>query len=156
VVIKTNCEGSEVNIVDSFLNGGTFKYFYSLLITFDIRDYPSLAYKEVEIRKRLKASGYKNFCFSDNMMIGPTHEKRIENWLTSFGVDLPKESTEQLQKQFDASFIKFPKKSGILVRAEIAMKRISRYQSLPSLVKKLLQFIKRLLRMNRERSLDGS
>ena len=97
VVIKTNCEGSEVDIIDSFLKGNTFNYFYTLLITFDIRDYPSMAYKELEIRRRLKASGYINFCFSDDMMIGPTHEKRIENWLTSFGVDLPSVSVEDLK-----------------------------------------------------------
>ena len=156
VVIKTNCEGSEVNIVDSFLNGGTFQNFYSLLITFDIRDYPSLAHKEVEIRKRLKTSGYQNFCFSDNMMIGPTHEKRIENWLTSFGIDLPRESTENLKRNFDANFIKFSNKSGSLIRAEIKMKRMLSYQRLPNFIKKILQLIKRLLRMNRERSLDGS
>lgn len=109
VVIKTNCEGSEVNIIDSFLNGDTFKQFYSLLITFDIRDYPSLAYKEIEARKRLKASGYKNFCFSDDVMIGPTHEKRIENWLSLFGVDIPLESIEDLKKKFDTNFQKFSK-----------------------------------------------
>ncbi|MDA9344670.1 FkbM family methyltransferase, partial [Gammaproteobacteria bacterium] len=118
VVIKTNCEGSEVNIIDSFLKGGAFKNFYSLLITFDIRDYPSLAYQELEIRKRLKASGYNNFCFSDNMMIGPSHEKRIENWLTSFGVDLPMLSAEELRKKFNKNFIKFSNKSGTFIRIE--------------------------------------
>jgi FkbM family methyltransferase len=154
VVIKTNCEGSEVNIVDSFLKGKTFKNFYSLLITFDIRDYPSLAYQEVEIRKRLKDSGYKNFCFSDEMMIGPSHEKRIENWLVAFGVDLPLEPIEALKKKFDGNFIKFSEKSGNFVRMEIQMKRIFRYQNLPSPLKKFFQLIKRILRMNRERSVD--
>jgi|TARA_B100000767_G_scaffold162202_1_gene152246 FkbM family methyltransferase len=156
VVIKTNCEGSEVNIIDSFLNGDTFKQFYSLLITFDIRDYPSLAYKEIEARKRLKASGYKNFCFSDDVMIGPTHEKRIENWLSLFGVDIPLESIEDLKKKFDTNFQKFSKKSGNFVRLEIKVKRIFGYQNLPSPIKKILRMVKRIFRMNRERSIDGS
>ena len=152
VVIKTNCEGSEVNIVDSFLKGDTFQYFYTLLVTFDIRDYPSLAYQEIEIRQRLKSSGHKNFCFSDNMMIGPTHEKRIENWLSSFGVDCPAESIDQLEQRFNKNFVKFSRKSGTFVRLEIAVKRAFQYQSLPVPVKKFLQLLKRLLRMNRERS----
>ncbi len=153
VVIKTNCEGSEVNIIDSFLNGHTFKNFYSLLITFDIRDYPSQAYKELEIRKRLKISGYKNFCFSDDVMIGPTHEQRIANWLETFGIDQPLKSPEKLKEEFGTNFTKFSQKTGMLVRAEIKIKRIFKYQSLPSPVKKILQFFKRVLRLNRERSL---
>lgn len=156
VVIKTNCEGSEVNIIDSFLDGATFKKFYSLLVTFDIRDYPSLAYKEPEARKKLNASGYKNFCFSDDVMIGPTHEQRIENWLTSFGIDLPSESIEDLKKKFDSNFLKFSKKSGNFVRMEITMKRLFRYQNFPTPIKKILRLMKRIFRMNRERSIDGS
>tara|TARA_B110000003_G_C16651784_1_gene534513 strand:- start:3345 stop:4142 length:798 start_codon:yes stop_codon:yes gene_type:complete len=154
VVIKTNCEGSEVNIVDSFLRGETFKYFYSLLITFDIRDYPSLAHQEVEIRKRLKASEYQNFCFSDNMMIGPTHEKRLENWLTTFGIDQPSEPIAELKKKFHKNFVKFSQKSGKLVRMEIQLKRLFGYKNLPSPLKKFFQMIKRILRINRERSID--
>jgi len=154
VVIKTNCEGSEVNIVDSFLNGNTFNHFYSLLITFDIRDYPSLAHQEVEIRKRLKATNFVNFCFSDDIMIGPTHEKRIENWLTSFGIDMPQKSQRDLREEFKENFIKFSSKSGKLARLEISLKRIFMYQRLPNFMKNLLRLIKRMLKLNRERSLD--
>jgi FkbM family methyltransferase len=155
VVIKTNCEGSEVNIIDSFLKGNSFNYFYTLLVTFDIRDYPSMAHKELEIRKRLKASGYKNFCFSDDMMIGPTHEKRIENWLSSFGVDLSSEPVEVLKKKFQKNFLKFSNKSGNFVRLEIKVKRILGYKNLPDPIKAILRLFKRLLRMNRERSIDS-
>ena len=155
VVIKTNCEGSEVDIIDSFLKGNTFNYFYTLLVTFDIRDYPSMAYKELEIRRRLKASGYINFCFSDDMMIGPTHEKRIENWLTSFGVDLPSVSVEDLKNKFQKNFIKFSNKSGNFVRLEINIKRAFGYKNLPDPIKAILRLFKRLLRMNRERSIDS-
>ena len=154
VVIKTNCEGSEVNIIDSFLKGDTFQDLYSLLITFDIRDYPSQAYKEIEIRKRLKNSGYKNFCFSDDVMIGPTHEQRISNWLKTFGIDQPHKSSKELKKEFNGNFVKFSNKTGTLVRAEIKLKRFFKYQSLPSPVKKCLQFAKRVLRLHRERSLE--
>ena len=115
-----------------------------------------MAYKEIEARKRLKASGYKNFCFSDDVMIGPTHEKRIENWLSLFGVDIPLESIEDLKKKFDTNFQKFSKKSGNFVRLEIKVKRIFGYQNLPSPIKKILRMVKRIFRMNRERSIDGS
>lgn len=154
VVIKTNCEGSEVKIVDSFLNGNTFEHFYSLLITFDIRDYPSLSHQEIEIRSRLKATGFINFCFSDDVMIGPTHEKRIENWLTLFGVDLPDKSMSDLKKEFSRNFIKFSSKSGRLIRLEISLKKLFNYQHFPNFIKNFLRLIKRLLKLNRERSLD--
>lgn len=154
VVIKTNCEGSEVKIVDSFLKGSTFEHFYSLLITFDIRDYPSLSHQEIAIRKRLKATGFINFCFSDDVMIGPTHEKRIENWLTSFGVDLPDKSMSDLKKEFLRNFIKFSSKSGRFTRLEISLKKLFNYQHFPSFLKNFLRLIKRLLKLNRERSLD--
>lgn len=154
VVIKTNCEGSEVQIVDSFLKGGTFEHFYSLLITFDIRDYPSLAYQEIEIRKRLEATSFVNFCFSDDVMIGPTHEKRIENWLTLFGVDLPNQSLDDLRKEFSKNLIKFSSKSGKITRLEISLKRFFNYQHYPAFIKNFFRLIKRLLRLNRERSID--
>jgi len=154
VVIKTNCEGSEVKIVDSFLKGNTFEHFYSLLITFDIRDYPSLAYQEIEIRKRLKATSFVNFCFSDDVMIGPTHEKRIENWLTLFGVDLPNQSLDDLRKKFSKNLIKFSSKSGKFTRLEISLKRFFNYQHYPAFIKNFFRLFKRFLRLNRERSID--
>lgn len=154
VVIKTNCEGSEVKIVDSFLKAGTFEHFYSLLITFDIRDYPSLAHQEIEIRKRLKATNFTNFCFSDDVMIGPTHENRIENWLTLFGVDMPNKSASDLKQEFSKNFNKFSSKSGKLIRLEISIKKLFNYQHSPDFLKNFLRSIKRLLKLNRERSLD--
>lgn len=154
VVIKTNCEGSEVNIVDSFLKGNAFEHFFSLLITFDIRDYPSLAHQEIEIRKRLKSTNFVNFCFSDDVMIGPSHKKRIENWLTSFGVDKPDKSADDLRQAFSKNFLKFSSKSGKFTRLEISLKRVFMYQHLPAFIKNFLRLIKRLLKLNRERSLD--
>ena len=87
-------------------------------------------------------------------MIGPTHEERIANWLKNFGIDQPLKSSEELKEEFDINFIKFSNKTGILIRAEIKLKRIFKYQSLPPPLKKSLQFLKRLLRLNRERSLE--
>ena len=88
------------------------------------------------------------------MMIGPTHEKRIENWLTSFGVDQSSLPIDQLKEQFQDSFNKFSRKSGAWVRFEINFKRSLKYQSFPAPFKKFFQSIKRFLRLNRERSTE--
>ena len=87
-------------------------------------------------------------------MIGPTHEKRIENWLTLFGVDLPDKSMSDLKKEFSRNFIKFSSKSGRLIRLEISLKKLFNYQHFPNFIKNFLRLIKRLLKLNRERSLD--
>ncbi len=151
VVVKTNCEGSEVDILDSLMDGNIMKNIYCFLITFDIRNYEKSQHREVEIRKRLKKEKLTNFCFSDNVMIGITHEQRIEHWLTLFGIDSPSKDLDFLKKLHKKEFLKYSSKSGLFSRWEIRLKRSINYNNFPNWLKKLLRFSKKFLRLSRER-----
>jgi len=153
VVVKTNCEGSEVDILDSLLDGNIMKNIYCFLITFDIRNYEEFQHREVEIRKRLKKENLTNFCFSDNVMIGISHEKRIENWLKLFGIDSQNKDVDSLRKSYEKEFLKYSSKSGFFSRWEIRIKKIFNYNNFPDWFKDILRFFKRLLRVNRDRGL---
>ena len=63
IVVKTNCEGSEVDILDSLIDGDYMKNIYSFLVTFDIREHKEYQYREIEIRKKLKKKKLKIFVF---------------------------------------------------------------------------------------------
>ncbi len=151
VVVKTNCEGSEVDILDSLLDGNIMKNIYCFLITFDIRNYEEFQHREVEIRKRLKKEKLTNFCFSDNVMIGTSHEKRIENWLKLFGIDSQNKDVDSLRKSYEKEFLKYSSKSGFFTRWEIRLKRMFNYDNSPGWLKNILRSFKRILRLNRER-----
>ena len=151
IVVKTNCEGSEVDILESLINGNIMKNIYSFLITFDIRHYQEFQHREIEIRKRLKKEKLKNFCFSDNVMIGTSHEKRIENWLKLFGIDSPSKDVDFLRKLHEKEFLKYSSKSGFFSRWEVRLKRTFNYNNFPEWVKDILKSSKRMLGLNRER-----
>ena len=151
VVVKTNCEGSEVDILDSLIDGNIMKNIYCFLITFDIRNYEEFQHRELEIRKRLKKEKLTNFCFSDNVMIGITHEQRIENWLTLFGIDSTNKDLDFLRELYKKEFLKYSSKNGFFSRWEVRLKRIFRYNNFPYWIKVILKLFKRILRLNRER-----
>jgi len=152
LVVKTNCEGSEVDIIDSLIDNDFMKNIYSFLVTFDIRNYKEFRHRELEIRKKLQDQKQKNFCFSDNVMIGMTHAERIENWLTLFGIDSNISDIETLRKRYKSQFLKYSSKSGFFARWEIRTKSSFNYNNFPNWVKKSLRFTKRALRLNRERN----
>ena len=151
IVVKTNCEGSEVDILDSLLDGNIMKNIYCFLITFDIRNYEEFQHREVVIRKRLKKEKLTNFCFSDDVMIGTSHEKRIENWLKLFGIDSPSKDVDFLRKLHEKEFLKYSSKSGFFSRWEVRLKRTFNYNNFPEWVKDILKSSKRMLGLNRER-----
>jgi len=151
IVVKTNCEGSEVDIVDSLIDGDFMKNIYSFLITFDIREHKKSQHREIEIRKRLKKEKLRNFCFSDDVMIGLSHEERIENWLKLFGIDSDNKDLDSLKKQYHKEFLKYSSKNGFFTRWEIRLKRDLSYKHLPGWLKRILRLFKRTLGLNRER-----
>tara|TARA_B100000579_G_scaffold414633_1_gene408436 strand:- start:940 stop:1755 length:816 start_codon:yes stop_codon:yes gene_type:complete len=151
LVVKTNCEGSEVDILDSLIDGGFMENIYTFLVTFDIRENPKYQYRELEVRKKLKAQNVKNFCFSDDVMIGFSHEQRIENWLKLFGVDTHLQDTALLRNQYQKNFFKYASKNGFLIRWETKLKRGFGYSLFPDWIKNTLRFVKRKLGLNRER-----
>ena len=151
IVVKTNCEGSEVDILDSLIDGKFMKNIYIFLVTFDIRENPKYQYRELEVRKRLKQQIEKNFCFSDDVMIGRSHEKRIENWLRLFGVDTDIQDVKLLRNKYKKIFLQYSNKNGFMVRWETKLKRNLRYTIFPNWIKVALRSFKRIMGLNRDR-----
>jgi FkbM family methyltransferase len=151
VVMKTNCEGSEVAIVENLLDTGMLSRVYSLLITWDIRMYPGGLARERTLRKRLSLASAHNFCSSDDVMIGPTHCDRIANWLSLFGLNVTDATVLDLRQRYSATFQIYSEKSGRWPRFEHSIKKRMDYNSFPTPIRRLMQGIKRALGMNRER-----
>lgn len=151
IVVKTNCEGSEVDIIDSLIDGNFMKHIYSFLITFDIREHEELDHREIEVRKRLKEEKLRNFCFSDDVMIGSSHEERIGNWLKLFGIDSDNKDIDSLRIRYHKQFLKYSRKSGFFTRWEIRLKRKFNYNNFPDSLKNILRLFKRILGLGREK-----
>ena len=103
------------------------------------------------IGSRLKKEKLTNFCFSDNVMIGITHEQRIENWLTLFGIDSTNKDVDFLRQLYKKEFLKYSSKNGFFSRWEVRLKRIFHYNNFPDWIKGILKLFKRILGLNRER-----
>ena len=154
IVVKLNCEGSEVDIVDSLIQSNEFEKIYNILITFDVRNFDHLKYKEIETRKKLRSLKYNNYCFSDNVMLGSTHERRIENWLSLFGVDTNISNLEALRKLYLENFKIYSNKTGFRQRLEGNIKNLMLYEKYPSSIKNFFRWIKRSLKLSRELDLE--
>lgn len=87
VFMKLNCEGSECDIIDDLLDGGEYGKIKFVMIDFDVRKVPSQAHREVEVRERLRAAGWTNYHFENEVMLGGSHAARIQNWLHVVGAD---------------------------------------------------------------------
>jgi len=150
IVVKTNCEGSEVDVIESLLDADLMSRPYVFLVTFDIRNYPDQRHREGIIRKRLRRTGLRNFCFSDDVMLGPTHQKRIEYWLRQFGVDQPHLSAQEGRERFIDNFTRYSRKTGRLVRVETLLKQTFGYETLPGWAKRPLRALKGSVGLHRE------
>jgi FkbM family methyltransferase len=87
VYLKLNCEGAEVDIVEDLLESGEFGRVRSAMIDPDVRKIPSLAHRERELRDRLARAGVSNYFMEEEVMVGPTHRARIQNWLRLAGAE---------------------------------------------------------------------
>ena len=79
-------------------------------------------------------------------MIGVSHSKRIENWLTLFGIDSNISDIEKLRNQYKDQFLKYSSRRGVFARWEIRLKRSINYNNFPYWVKKSLRFSKKSLK----------
>tara|TARA_Y100000590_G_C15496214_1_gene929744 strand:- start:106 stop:897 length:792 start_codon:yes stop_codon:yes gene_type:complete len=150
IVVKLNCEGSECDIVDDLITSKELKKIYNILITFDIREFKNLKSRELEIRKKLKKTSLNNYCFSDNVMKGVTHKKRIQNWLEIIGVNTRIHKLEDLNKKYYNILKKYSNKSGLFNRFENNIKILLKYNDYPKSIKIVLQKLKRLLGLSRD------
>lgn len=150
---KINCEGAEADIIKDLLRSNTLSYFYTLMITFDIRDFSQLAGMEGALRNALRRSLSFNFCFSDDVMIGSTHEDRLGNWLTIFGIKGRRlDSLAHYREIYRNQLFKYSRKRGIIARVESSLKRKYKYNNLPEIIKQCLRLLKRFVGLSRERT----
>jgi FkbM family methyltransferase len=151
LVVKTNCEGAEVDIIERLLDEELMQSAVLFLITFDIRNYPDQRHREALLRERLRKTGLTNFCFSDDVMIGPSHQQRVAHWLHLFGIDKPNLGASAVRSRYADAFQTYSSKRGSAVMAENAFKERFAYSKWPEPVKKLLRSAKRALGLSRER-----
>lgn len=151
VVMKLNCEGSEVDVIENLLDTDMLKRLYVLMVSWDIRMYPGGLARERALRKRLKASGLDNCCSSDDGMIGPSHGLRIAFWLKNFGLTDAENNPQALRAKYAAAFARFSRSTGRLHRLEHAFKQRISYDAFPLPIRRALQGVKRGLGLNRER-----
>jgi hypothetical protein len=82
VIMKLNCEGSEVIIVNNLLDTGQIKKVYNMMIDFDIRKVDGHESDADDLLKRFEKVNFTNFSLVD-VMKGETHTERIANWLST-------------------------------------------------------------------------
>jgi len=81
VVVKLNCEGAEVLILNDLIESGTIWRIHEAMIDFDIRKVDGHEHEEQEILDRLGDIGFTRYVLSEDVMSGETHQDRIANWL---------------------------------------------------------------------------
>lgn len=152
IVVKLNCEGGEVAILRSWIRSGVIANFYSVMITFDIRNFPSLCHQEVELRSQLRRLGYSNCCFADDVMLGPSHGERLAHWLGLFGLDQPPlPSVNAYREHYSDLLAHYASRRGSRQRLEHRLKRWLGYGSLPVPLKQVLRRLKLGLGLSTER-----
>ena len=149
-VAKDNAEGSEIDILKSWINSDCLKVFYSVVTMFDIRNFPKFRHLEREIRNELNSRTYYNVCDADEIIRGKTHEKRINNWLSIFGLESEIISKEELQKHYGSIIKNYSLKNRSFYQIEPYIKEMITYESFPKLVKKPFRFLKMIIGKNKE------
>lgn len=152
VVVKLNCEGSECDIIEDLISSNEICKIYNILITFDVRFFNQVRNRELKVRKMLKKTSLFNYCFSDNVMKGPTHGKRIENWLNLIGIESNIINLEEIREKYFSVLKKFASKSGLFNRFENNLKRLVYYERYPKFIKVVLQNFKKTIGLSREHS----
>ena len=149
-VAKINVEGSEIDILRSWLESDCINFFYSIVIMFDIREFKKYRHLEREIRNKLKSKKFYNYCDAFDIFRGKTHEKRINNWLSTFGMDMDINSKEKLLRLYGPMLKRYSKKTGRFYQIEAIVKDVISYKSLPETLKKPFRFLKKILGRNIE------
>lgn len=88
VVVKLNCEGSEVAIVDSLIASGEIWKVTFMMLDFDVRKIPGMEHQEADLLARLATIGFggARLALCEDVMQGATHQLRIANWLRTIGI----------------------------------------------------------------------
>lgn len=81
VVVKLNCEGGEIPILDDLVSSGAIWGLHEVMIDFDIRKVDGHEAEEQRILGRLASIGFSRYSLSEEVMQGETHQERIAGWL---------------------------------------------------------------------------
>lgn len=81
VVMKLNCEGSEVIILNDLLRSGHIHSLRNIMIDFDVRKCAGHEHEEAQVLRAMKADRFTKYSLCENVMRGPTHQDRIAAWL---------------------------------------------------------------------------
>jgi len=122
VFLKINCEGAECDVIEDLLDSHLLGSIYSVMIDFDVRKVPSLRWREGVVRRRLRAAGLTNVCFTEDVMVGATHQERIQHWLCSVGAE-DKLPLDELRQRHAARLRKLSAQRGYHARLEGLLRR---------------------------------
>lgn len=81
LVVKLNCEGGEIQILDSLIDSGEIHRVEDVMIDFDIRKVPGREQEERRIVQKLAEAGFDRYHLCEDVMRGQTHQERIAAWL---------------------------------------------------------------------------
>lgn len=80
-VVKLNCEGSEIPILDNLLDTGEIWKVANVMIDFDVRKIPGQEQHEDLLLERFRSVGFGRYSLREDVMLGETHAERIGCWL---------------------------------------------------------------------------
>lgn len=78
-VVKINCEGGEIAILERLISSGEIEKIKAMLVDFDAFKVPGLEQEVPRVRAELAAIGFDRY--RDTWPAGETHQDRIANWL---------------------------------------------------------------------------
>jgi FkbM family methyltransferase len=84
-VMKFNCEGAEVPILNNLMDTGEIWKVSNMVITFDCRYISGEEHHEAELINRLHSINYDRWVSSDDAFVPHTqpHSEKIEQWLST-------------------------------------------------------------------------
>lgn len=80
-VVKLNCEGAEVPILDDLIDSGAIWRCANVMIDFDTRKVAGREGEEARVLGRLDDLGFADYCLCEDVFRGETHQDRIRCWL---------------------------------------------------------------------------
>lgn len=89
VIMKLNCEGAEGQILLDLIESGLIHRITDVMIDFDLFKVKGRRHEPFEILKRLGDVGFSDYHLAGDVMVGPTHQDRIRNWLAHVNARTP-------------------------------------------------------------------
>ncbi len=85
IVVKMNCEGAEVGILNDLLSSGEYDKIDHIMIDFDVGKIESKKYLEKEMINKLNKLGKTNYILNYEIREGgDKHHQRITYWLDTY------------------------------------------------------------------------